>query len=142
MSQFTSRRFPAAACGAGLRRLPNIVVILADDLGYGDLSCYNPESRISTPNLDRPAASGMRFTDARSPSAVCTPARYGLLTGRYCWRTSLTSGVLDGFDPPLIERGRLTLPSLRMSNPLSSARHEITFSAAGQPRDPSFVTCR
>jgi arylsulfatase A-like enzyme len=121
MSQFTRRRFLAAACGAGLPRLPNIVVILADDLGYGDLSCYNPESRISTPNLDRLAAAGMRFTDAHSPSAVCTPTRYGLLTGRYCWRTSLTSGVLDGFDPPLIERGRLTLPSLLRRRGYSTA---------------------
>ncbi len=111
--QVSRRRFLSAAVAAvAARRPPNIVVILADDFGYRDLSCYNPDSRIPTPNLDKLAAQGMRFTDAHSPSAVCTPTRYGLLTGRYCWRTSLTSGVLDGFDPPLIEPGRLTVPSL------------------------------
>jgi arylsulfatase A len=97
---------------AQARRRPNIVFILADDLGYGDLRCYNPDSRIPTPNLDRLAAQGMRFTDAHTPSAVCTPTRYGLLTGRYCWRTRLKQGVLDGFDPPLIEQGRMTVASL------------------------------
>lgn len=91
---------------------PNIVYILADDLGYGDVSCYNPDSKISTPHVDRLAAEGMRFTDAHSPSAVCTPTRYGILTGRYAWRTLLTHRVLDGFDPPLIEEGRLTVPGL------------------------------
>jgi arylsulfatase A len=114
----TRRSFLAAAAGAGVlraapaRRLPNIVVILADDLGYGDVGCYNPASRIPTPNLDKLAAAGVRFTDAHTPSAVCTPTRYGLLTGRYCWRTSLTKGVLDGIDPPLIERGRTTVASM------------------------------
>src|SRR5262249_21011415 len=68
---------------------PNVVLILADDLGCGDLGCYNKASKIATPHLDRLAAQGMRFTDAHSPSAVCTPTRYGLLTGRYCWRTRL-----------------------------------------------------
>jgi arylsulfatase A-like enzyme len=91
---------------------PNIVYILADDLGYGDVSCNNPQSKIQTPNVDRLAAEGMRFTDAHSPSAVCTPTRYGILTGRYCWRTRLTSRVLDGLDPPLIEADRLTVPKL------------------------------
>lgn len=88
---------------------PNIVVILADDLGYGDLRSYNPQSRIPTPNLDRLAAQGMRFVDAHTPSALCTPTRYALLTGRYAWRTPLKRGVLDGFDPPLIEATRETL---------------------------------
>lgn len=109
---FLSLAGGAAAALAAPRRLPNIVVILADDLGYGDLRCYNPNSKIPTPNLDRLAAQGVRFTDAHTPSAVCTPTRYGLLTGRYAWRTWLTAGVLDGFDPPLIERGRLTVPAL------------------------------
>lgn len=71
---------------------PSLVVILADDLGWGDLGCYNPDSRIPTPHLDRLASEGMRFTDAHSPSAVCTPTRYGLLTGRYSWRTRLKQG--------------------------------------------------
>ena len=92
--------------------VPNIVLILADDLGYGDVSCYNPQSKIPTPHVDRLAAEGMRFTDAHTPSAVCTPTRYGLLTGRYCWRTRLKQRVLDGFDPPLIEPGQVTVASL------------------------------
>ena len=91
---------------------PNIVIILADDLGFGDLSCNNPESRIPTPHADRLAREGMRFTDAHSPSAVCTPTRYSLLTGRYHWRTRLKSGVLDGLSPPLIEAHRVTVASL------------------------------
>lgn len=91
---------------------PNIVVVLADDLGYGDVSCNNPQSKIPTANVDRLAAEGMRFTDAHTPSAVCTPTRYALLTGRYCWRTRLKYRVLDGFDPPLIEPGQVTVASL------------------------------
>lgn len=91
---------------------PNIVIILADDLGYGDLRSYNADSRIPTPHLDRLATEGMRFTDAHSPSALCTPTRYGLLTGRYAWRTRLKKGVLNGYSPLLIEPGRLTLASL------------------------------
>jgi arylsulfatase A-like enzyme len=71
---------------------PNIVVMLADDLGYGDPRCYNPASKIPTPNMDRLAAEGLRFTDAHTPAAVCTPTRYGFLTGRYAWRTRLQNG--------------------------------------------------
>ena len=96
-------------------RPPNIVYILADDLGIGDLSCYNPQSKIRTPHAGRLASEGMRFDDAHSPSAVCTPTRYGILTGRYCWRTRLKYRVLDGFDPPLIEAGRVTVPSFLRS---------------------------
>lgn len=91
---------------------PNIVLILADDLGYGDLSCFNRESKISTPHLDRLAQDGVRLTDAHSPSSVCTPTRYGILTGRYPWRSQLKSGVLPPFGPPLIEVGRMTLPEM------------------------------
>jgi arylsulfatase A-like enzyme len=91
---------------------PNIVYILADDLGYGDLGCYNPASKIPTPNLDGLAKDGIRFTDAHSPSAVCSPTRYGLLTGRYAWRTRLQRGVLGPYDPPLIDAKRLTVPAL------------------------------
>jgi arylsulfatase A len=92
---------------------PNIVYILADDLGYGDVQALNPErGKIKTPHLDRLAAQGMTFTDAHSGSSVCTPTRYGLLTGRYAWRTRLQRGVLDGTDdPPLIAEGRLTVPA-------------------------------
>ena len=88
---------------------PNIVYILADDLGYGDVRCFNPNGKIATPHLDALAASGMVFTDAHSGSAVCTPTRYGLLTGRYSWRSRLKRGVQGGFSPPLIEPGRLTV---------------------------------
>ncbi len=102
----------AAAQSAQPARQPNVVIILADDLGYGDLRSYNAASKIPTPHLDRLAADGMRFTDAHSPSALCSPTRYGLLTGRYAWRTRLTRGVLNGYSPLLIERGRLTLASL------------------------------
>lgn len=99
-----------SAANAAVR--PNIIVILADDLGYGDLQCLNPEGKIATPHLDRLAREGMIFTDAHSGSAVCTPTRYGLLTGRYAWRTRLKSGVLGGYSRPLIEAGRLTIGSL------------------------------
>jgi len=91
---------------------PNIVFIMADDLGYGDPGCYNRQSKIPTPAVDRFAAEGIRFSDAHTPSAVCTPTRYGVLTGRYCWRSSLKSGVLGGYSEPLIETGRLTVASL------------------------------
>ncbi len=91
---------------------PNIVFILADDLGYGDLRCYNKDSKIPTPNYDRIAAEGMRFTDVHTPSSVCTPTRYGVLTGRYAWRTKLTRGVLQGYSPLLLEPGRMTVASL------------------------------
>ena len=90
---------------------PNIVIIVADDLGIGDLGCYNPDAATSTPNLDGIARSGAMFTDAHSPSAVCSPTRYGILTGRYCWRTSLKSGVLWTDDPLLIEPERPTIAS-------------------------------
>src|SRR5262245_56259566 len=91
---------------------PNIVYILADDLGCGDLGCYNKASKINTPNMDRVAAEGMRFTDAHSGSGVCTPTRYGILTGRYAWRGRLKQGVLQGYDPLLIEPDRMTVASL------------------------------
>ncbi len=104
--------WPAATAGAAASEHPNIVFILADDMGYGDLSCQNPETKIPTPRLDRLAAKGMRFADAHSPSAVCSPTRYGILTGRYCWRTRLKKGVLWPFDKPLIEEGRLTVARL------------------------------
>ena len=91
---------------------PNIVLILADDLGYGDLSVNNSDSKIQTPHLDRLATQGRNFTDAHSPSGVCTPTRYGVLTGRYAWRSRLKKGVLNAASPPLIEEGRLTLPAM------------------------------
>jgi arylsulfatase A len=75
---------------------PNIIYILADDLGYGDVSRFNPQGKIKTPNLDQLASEGLIFTDAHTTSSVCTPTRYGILTGRYNWRSRLKSGVLTG----------------------------------------------
>ena len=102
---------------------PNIVYIIADDLGYGDVQCLNPDrGMIPTPNIDRFASQGMTFTDAHSGSAVCTPTRYGLLTGRYAWRTRLQQGVLDGGDDePLIAEDRLTVPKLLKQNGYTTA---------------------
>ena len=90
---------------------PNLVILLADDLGYGELGCLNSNGKIATPQLDQLAKEGMVFTDGHSASAVCTPTRYGLLTGRYPWRTRLQSGVLTGGES-LIAADRLTLPKL------------------------------
>ena len=87
---------------------PNIIFILMDDMGYGDPSCYNPEGKIQTPCMDEMASGGMRFTDAHAPTSVCTPSRYGILTGRYAWRGRLQRGVLGPYDPPLIEDNLLT----------------------------------
>jgi arylsulfatase A-like enzyme len=91
---------------------PNIVYILADDMGCGDVSAYNPSAAWKTPNIDRLAKEGITFTDAHSSSAVCTPSRYTLLTGRYNWRSARKSGVGGGLSPALLEPGRLTVPAL------------------------------
>ncbi|SMP54190.1 Arylsulfatase A [Neorhodopirellula lusitana] len=91
-------------------RKPNIVYILADDLGYGDVHCLNPERcKITTPHMDQLAADGIIFTDAHSSSSVCTPTRYSILTGRYNWRSKKQGGVLHGFDQPLIAPDRVTV---------------------------------
>ncbi len=91
---------------------PNIILILADDMGYGDASCYNANSKIPTPNIDRLAEEGIMFTDAHAPAAACTPTRYGILTGRYAWRGKLKKWVLYPYDWSLIEENRVTLPSM------------------------------
>lgn len=98
---------PAAAA-----ERPNIVYILCDDLGYGDLACLNPDGKIPAPHFDRVAREGMAFTDAHSGSSVCTPTRYGILTGRYAWRSRLQQGVLGGLSSRLIEPGRRTVAAL------------------------------
>lgn len=95
-----------------MSRKPNVVYILADDMGYGDLSCLNARSKIRTPHLDRLRSGGMAFTDGHSTSAVCTPSRYGILTGRYNWRSALKSGVTWGYSSALIEPDRLTVPEM------------------------------
>jgi arylsulfatase A len=92
---------------------PNLVVVYADDLGYGDVRCYDPDrGRIPTPHLDRLAAEGMRFTDAHSSSGVCSPSRYTLLTGRYHWRSRLQRGIVRTWEPPLIAEDRDTIANL------------------------------
>lgn len=101
------------ACSAlAAAEKPNIIYVLCDDLGYGDLQCLNPDGKIPTPNFDRLAAAGIVFTDAHSGSAVCTPTRYGVLTGRYAWRSKLQQAVLGGLSPRLIESDRLTVATL------------------------------
>jgi arylsulfatase A len=101
---------PLAAFG---QSRPNILLILADDLGYGDVSCYNAESKVPTPNIDRLASEGVKFTDAHSPATVCTPSRYSLMTGQMAFRVPNGSTVFQGVGgPSLIAQGRLTLPSM------------------------------
>jgi arylsulfatase A-like enzyme len=100
---------------------PNIIYILADDLGYGDLSCYNASSKIKTPVIDGMAQEGMMFTDAHSGSSVCSPTRYGILTGRYAWRTKLQSGVLWSYDEPLIPNERMTVAGYLKDNGYATA---------------------
>lgn len=99
----------------------NVVYILADDMGYGDVSAYNPDSKIPTPVLDSLAASGIRFTDAHSNSSVSTPTRYGTLTGRYTFRSRLKKSVLTGYSAPLIEEGRETVASFLKKNGYQTA---------------------
>lgn len=90
---------------------PNIIVILADDLGWGDVSCNQPDGKVRTPAIDKLAAEGTRFINAHAPHSVCTPSRYALLTGRYCWRTFVREGVLPGYARPLIPPTRVTIAS-------------------------------
>lgn len=109
-------------CGSRvLADSPNIIVIYTDDQGYGDASCLNPDAKLQTPNLDRLAREGITFSNAHSSDTVCTPSRYGLLTGRYCWRTSLKTGVMDAEGKCLIADERITLPSLLRDNGYQTA---------------------
>jgi len=109
-----------AVCPAAGER-PNVVVFLADDMGYGDPQCLNPKSKIPTPNIDTLSHQGMVFTDAHSASSICTPSRYGLLTGRYCWRSKLPTGITWYWDPPLIDRDRLTMGKMFQKNGYATA---------------------
>ncbi len=102
----------AAVCSAADTARPNMVFILCDDLGYGDVRCLNEAGKIATPHLDAMARGGMIFSDAHSSSAVCSPTRYGVMTGRYNWRTKLQQHVLGGLSPRLIEPGRMTVASM------------------------------
>jgi arylsulfatase A-like enzyme len=113
LTTFASGLF-LAVWALGAETKPNIIFIMADDQGYGDASSYNPGSKIPTPGIDRIAREGIRFTDAHSGSAVCTPTRYGLLTGRYSWRSRLQQGVMVTGDKKggLIDKSILTVPEL------------------------------
>lgn len=99
-----------------MKHRPNVIIMFVDDMGYGDLSCFNEASKIATPNIDALCDTGVRFTDCHSTSALCTPSRYGLLTGRYNWRSRLKSSVLPGGADPLIEKGRMTMADLFKQN--------------------------
>jgi arylsulfatase A len=107
-----SHRYVAAEQPTSDISKPNIIVIYTDDQGFGDLSCYNAKAKFNTPNIDQLAAAGIRFTNAHSSDTVCTPSRYGLLTGRYCWRTTKKTGVLGAESKCLVTDERLTLASM------------------------------
>jgi arylsulfatase A len=113
----------AISCGvtfsSDLMQRPNIVILYADDMGYGDLGIQNPDSKIPTPHLDRLAEQGMRFTDAHSSSGVCTPSRYALLHGRYHWRKF--HGIVSSFDQPILDKERTTLAELLKSKGYKTA---------------------
>lgn len=100
---------------------PNIVFILADDLGYGDIQALNPQGKIPTPHIDALAKNGMSFTNAHTTSSVCTPTRYSLLTGRYNWRTRLENGVLWGYSPHLIAENQVTVGNFLQSQDYATA---------------------
>ena len=104
------------------KALPNIIYILADDLGIGDLSTFNEQGKIATPNLDALAAQGVKFTDAHTSSSVCTPTRYGIITGRYNWRGPLKQSVLTGTSKAIIPANRSTVASI-----LKSKKYETAF---------------
>jgi len=100
---------------------PNVVFFFVDDMGYGDASCLNPEGRIKTPNIDKLASDGMKFTDAHSSSAVCSPSRYSVLTGRYNWRSTLQRGIVCVYGDPLIAKNRMTVPGFLKKHGYKSA---------------------
>jgi arylsulfatase A-like enzyme len=106
----TAMALPLPLRAAESDKKPNIVLIYTDDLGYGDVGCYGA-TKVHTPNIDRIAAAGVRFTNAHAPAATCTPSRYALLTGEYAWRKKGT-GVLPGDARLIIQPGRTTLPSM------------------------------
>jgi arylsulfatase A len=108
------------AC-AVLAEKPNIILVYVDDMGYGDASCLNPHAKFKTPNIDRLAREGLTFTDGHSSDTVCTPSRYGLLTGRYAWRTTLKRGVMGAEAKCLIADKRMTLASLLGDNGYATA---------------------
>ena len=129
-------RLEGARATPVLTAKPNVVIILADDLGYGDVSVMNPGGSLMTPNIDTIADEGMRFTDAHSGSSVCSPSRYALLTGRYTWRTRWRQGVLRGLDPALIDSDTPTLGNLLGRHGYRSAAIGKWHLGMGFPRIP------
>ena len=124
MKKLARTLFLAALLAATLSaqaKQPNIVLILADDFGVGDIQAHYPDNKIATPYLDKLSAESKRFTNAHSNTACCTPSRYGLLTGRYSWRTRLQEWVLACYEPPLISADRLTLPGFLQNNGYDTA---------------------
>ncbi|WP_420401928.1 sulfatase family protein [Flagellimonas sp.] len=100
---------------------PNVVIIYADDLGYGDVSCYNKDSKIKTPHIDKLAVEGMKFKDAHSAASYCTPSRYSILTGNYCWRSKKTFRLQGGYGTPIIQKDERTLGNLFQQNGYKTA---------------------
>ena len=135
-----------SAFGAPSSAGPNILYVLCDDLGYGDVHCLNPDrGKIATPNMDRLGLQGIIFTDAHGGSSVCTPTRYGILTGRYCWRTRLQSSVLMGDSPPLIAPDRMTVGSLLKRHGYTTAcigKWHLGMQFAKKPLPSRFLTAR
>lgn len=121
LSLLTVLFFTACSTKTNEQQKPNIIYILADDMGYGDISAFNEQGKIQTPNIDKLAIEGMRFTDAHTSSAVCTPTRYGILTGRYNWRSTLKSGVLTGKSKALIPPNRKTVAKMLQENNYTTA---------------------
>ena len=139
-----------AGCGKKeTQERPNIVIVLADDFGVGDIQAHYPDNKIATPYLDKFSEESIRFINAHSGSAVCSPTRYGLLTGRYAWRTRLQEWVLACYEPPLIAEDRLTLPKFLKQEGYATAcigKWHLGwnwaffagfFTSSGEARDPS-----
>jgi arylsulfatase A len=111
----------SSSCQSNHKRLPNIIMILADDLGYGDLGCYNERSLVPTPNLDKMASEGVRLTNAYCPVSVCSPSRYALMTGRYPWRSWRKTGAMRNYERSMIESSTLTLAEMMQQSGYATA---------------------
>ncbi len=126
------------AASQGKHSRPNIIFILADDLGYGDIAAFNPQGKIKTPHIDKLASQGIKFTDAHTSSSVCTPTRYGILTGRYNWRSVKKSSVLSGYSKALIPASRLTVASMLKAKNYNTAfigKWHLGWDWAGTPKN-------
>lgn len=122
-----------------MKQTPNVIYILADDMGYGDISSLNENCPFTTPNFDAMAENGVSFTDAHATSAVCTPSRYGILTGRYNWRSRLKTHVIGGYSSPLIENGRSTVATVLRRNGYRTAAIGKWHLGMEFAKEPDFV---